>query len=128
MIGLATVLVVIIIMMEAVDATLPAFCSYGPIRVLGRWLNSATERWAQRRDPTPGEMQYLLRLTELWARERGSWTALSDQSNFHEVFDFHFWQYVRDGESVRVDPETGSPCMPKNWKKIIRELRGRSLQ
>lgn len=87
--------------------------AWGPIRLIGNWLNKR----AARNDPTPGEMQYLLRLVELWCRQRDLfWISRNVKLAECNVgrLDYEFWNYVADGESARVDPEIGgyvnAPC------------------
>lgn len=126
-----------------------------PLHWIGRKLNAFFDARAARKDPTPGEMQYLLRLAELWVEKGDLYKGRRELRRFSSLL---FWVDVNHGERVLVDDKiagwVNAPCrhdggascedyekfrdygmstlcqrlrnnIPENWPTIVRELRGR---
>lgn len=88
-----------------------------PLRAWGSWLNTRVEAWHRKRDPTPDELQYLLRLAELWYVFASSDDNRKLEGN-SAALDAWFWRTVREGAYVN-----GMSMHPPGWKKIVKELR-----
>lgn len=87
-----------------------------PLRAWGSWLNTRVEAWHRKRDPSPYELQYLLRLAELWCVFASSGDNRKLEGN-SAALDAWFWRTVLDGAYI------SGMWYPPGWKKIVKELR-----
>lgn len=102
---------------ESLKTVLAKQTYWTPLRAWGNWLNTRAEAWHRKRDPPPYELQYLLRLAELWCLIVSSDDNRKLEGN-SAVLDAWFWRTVLDGAYVN-----GVSMHPPGWKKIVKELR-----